>query len=112
MQIIASLEVYSFGYPSDIRPIIDKISPEESVPVKEPSYPNEDTRDGDEMVDVESKLTEDGHINLTFTSHGKRHQLDLTESKTKFGDIPIKLVGKSSEFEDEVVSAMKVISFT
>lgn len=109
----------SFGLPLDNSPIIDKPPPQ--VLVKGHGYPsqlpNPDVKDeaqglvndGDEMVDIHSELQKNGHINLTFTSHGKRHKLDLTESKLDLKDIPIKLVGKSSEFEDEVMNKMKVL---
>ena len=60
------------------------------------------------MADVQLQRKADGSVNLNFTSHGRQHRLELTESNVNLSALPLRLVGSSRDREQEVVEQLKV----
>ena len=68
--------------------------------------PTDDVQE--EVVNIQTDWGQDGSVNLSFSSHGRHHQLQLTESKLNLSEIPIRLLGSSKEFEQAVIQQVKV----
>lgn len=78
----------------------------------EESQENNDTpsSDSEEVVNMATVVESNGDINLKFSSHGKHHELKLKDTGRLLGDIPIKLLGSSSKFQQRVNDEMQVSS--
>lgn len=80
----------------------------EGVPTSSKLRKSQTPEEVEEIVDLNTERRPDGVVDVTFSSHGRKHKLELVESRKRFGDIPVKLVGASGQFEQQVVNKMKV----
>ena len=66
-------------------------------------------KDVEEIADFQTEWKSDGSVALNFSSHGRRHQLELSESKLNLSQLPIKFLGFNESEEQNVRNLLKVI---
>ena len=65
-------------------------------------------KDVEEIADFQTEWKSDGSVALNFSSHGRRHQLELSESKLNLSRLPIKFLGFNKSEEQDVRNLLKV----
>ena len=66
-------------------------------------------KDAEEIADFQTEWKPDGSVALNFSSHGRRHQLELSESKLNLSRLPIKFLGFNKSEEQDVRNLLKVL---
>ena len=64
--------------------------------------------DGEEIVDIKLSVMSDNKLDLAFSSHGKEHHLELSESHLNLENIPITLLGADENVAQQVKGQMHV----
>lgn len=87
----------------------------ENFLIKNPNPPTKhkpaDGKDGEQMEDIQTEWKSDGHVNMTFKSHGMLHLLELSKSEYNMSEIPIKLLGMNDTDVELVMETMKVMNW-
>lgn len=64
--------------------------------------------DGDEIVDMKLSMMDEGNVDMQFSSHGRKHHLELKPSHLQLDKIPITLMGSEETLSGQVKDKMKV----
>ena len=64
--------------------------------------------DEEEIVDIKLSVMSDNKLDLAFSSHGKKHHLELSESHLNLENIPITLLGADENIAQQVKGQMHV----